>query len=82
MNVRPVFCRSDVVVSVDFEGALIKAFRYLGFALHWCYFHLCRAVWRFVKSHSMALRYNTDLSFRKRVRSLTALVFLPREDVQ
>ena len=82
LNVRPVFCRSDVVVSVDFEGALIKAFRSLGVALHGCYFHLCQAVWRFIKSHSMALRYNTDLSFRKRVRSLTALVFLPREDVQ
>ena len=82
LNVRPVFRRRDVVVSVDFEGALIKAFRSLGVALHGCYFHLCQAVWRFVKSHSMALRYNTDPSFRKRVRSLTALVFLPPEDVQ
>ena len=42
----------------------------------------CKAVWRFVKSYSMALRYNTDQSFRKQVRSLTALVFLPPEDVQ
>ena len=30
----------------------------------------------------MALRYNADPSFRNRVRSLTALVFLPPEDVQ
>ena len=77
LNVRPVFCRSDVVVSVDFESALFKAFRSLGVALHGCYFHLCQAVWLFVKSHSMSLRYNTDPSFRKQVRSLTALVFLP-----
>ena len=81
MNLRPVFCRTDVVVSVDYENALIKAFRTLGVALHGCYFHLCQAVWRFVKSHAMAVRYNTETDFRKHVRSLTALVFLPPGDV-
>ena len=60
MNIRPVFCRTDVVVSVDYENALIKAFRTLGVALHGCYFHLCQAVWRFVKTHGMAGRYNAD----------------------
>ena len=82
MTLRPVFCRTDVVVSVDYENALIKAFRTLGVALHGCYFHLCQAVWRFVKSHAMAVRYNTETDFRKHVRSLTALVFLPPGDVQ
>ena len=81
MNIRSVFCRTDVVVSVDYENALIKAFRTLGVALHGCYFHLCQAVWRFVKTHSMAVRYNTESFFRKHVRSLTALVFLPPDDV-
>ena len=81
MNLRPVFCRTDVVVSVDYENALIKAFRTLGVALHGCYFHLCQAVWRFVKTHSMAVRYNTETMFRKHIRSLTALVFLSPEDL-
>ena len=82
MNIRPVFSRTDVVVSVDYESALIKAFRTMGVALHGCYFHLCQAVWRFVKAHGMAGRYNTEANFRKHVRSLTALVFLPSGDVQ
>ena len=82
MNIRPVFCRTDVVVSVDYENALIKAFRTLGVALHGCYFHLCQAVWRFVKTHGMAGRYNADPTFRKRVQSLTALCFFLRKTCQ
>lgn len=49
MNIRPVFGRTDVVVSVDYENALIKAFRTLGVALHGCYFHLCQAVYVLLK---------------------------------
>ena len=81
MGLGPVFKRKDLVVSVDFESALIKALRNAGAALHGCYFHLCQAVWRFVKTHSMSLRYNTDALFNVRIRALTAIVFLPVDDV-
>ena len=81
MGLGPVFKRKDLVVSVDFESALIKALRNAGAALHGCYFHLCQAVWRFVKTHSMSLRYNTDALFKARIRALTAIVFLPVDDV-
>ena len=60
LNIAPVFRRHDLFVSVDFESALIKALRELGVALHGCHFHLCQAVWRFVKAHGMSRRYNTD----------------------
>ena len=81
VGIGSVFRRKDLVVSVDFESALIKALRKFGVALHGCYFHLCQAVWRFVKNHSMSSRYNKEALFRKRIRSLTALAFFPPEEI-
>ena len=78
---RVVFGRKDLVVTVDFEQAMITALKETGTRIHGCYFHYCQAIWRFVKMHGMSRRYNTGGEFRAFVRSLMSLVFFKPGDI-
>lgn len=47
-----------------------------------CLFHFCQANWRKVQEYGLQKLYSEDLAFNEAVRSMSALAFLPAEDVR
>ena len=81
LHLGSVFCRKALTVTTDFESALIKALKHVGATIHGCHFHFCQALWRFVHTHGLSLKYVADHNFKESVRSLMALAFLRERDI-
>ncbi|KAG0437245.1 hypothetical protein DMUE_3799 [Dictyocoela muelleri] len=73
----------DVYIFTDFENALISSlkinFKYL--KISGCYFHFTQIIWRKIKQLNMQLDYKNDYNFRKMVRLIMLLSYVPREKV-
>lgn len=71
-------------ITTDFEQAAINAFNAtFPASIHrGCYFHFTQCVWRRIQGIPEVLRrYSEDPDFALNIRLLTALAFLPPEDV-
>ena len=74
---------SPSVIVTDFEKAIHNAVRraYPSVSVQGCHFHLGQALYRKISTLGFRERYNTDPSFSLKIRKLTALAFLPPNDV-
>jgi len=69
---------------VDFEVAMRKAIEkvFPEATVKGCFFHLTQSLTRKVASLGLKSRYSEDIDTRLLIRSLSALAFVPEEDVQ
>lgn len=67
----------------DFELAFIKTFCKLfpRVHVHGCYYHFKQSVWRNVQSNGLQTLYTENIQFMMAVKMLTALTFVPTQDV-
>ena len=77
-----LFGRKDLTITTDYESALIRALRKVNANVHGCFFHFCQSIWRFVHTHGLAMKYNTEKPFRDSVRSLMALALIKSNDIR
>ena len=69
-------------VLVDFERSAINALQNREIEVKGCcFFHLCSNIWKHVKNLGLAQRYNHEEEFALPLRMISALAFLPPEDV-
>lgn len=70
-------------ILVDFERAAMNSFRAMfpSAAVSGCYFHLSQSLIRKVMEVGLKTRYENDNSVREYIRCLSALAFVPPEDV-
>jgi len=70
---RPLKCITD------FEASLMTAMEteFPRCRLYGCYFHFCQSLWRHLQHSRLVHQYRTDASFRKCVRKVMAIAFLP-----
>lgn len=66
-------------ITTDFEYAAIQSLQLIfpGTSISGCSFHLGQSVWRKVQEERLVQRYNTDVNFSSKIRSLLALAFVP-----
>lgn len=71
-------------ILVDFEKAAMNAFNeaYPTSTVTGCYFHLCQTVLRKVNEIGMKVQYESDDVVRGYVRCLSALAFVPLDDLE
>jgi len=71
-------------ILVDFEKAAMNSFAvaYPQASVRGCYFHLCQSVNRKVNEVGLKLEYENNNEVRGYVRCLSALAFVPSNDVQ
>ena len=77
-------CAFRGTVMMDAERAAMNAFKEV-FPMkrtQICFFHHSQSVWRKTQSLGLAGRYNEDAEFALKVRTLSALAFLPEEEVE
>ena len=67
----------------DFELAAINAFQaaFPGVEMTGCHFHLGQNIWRRLQADGLQSRYIADGDFASRVKCLTALAFVPPDQV-
>ena len=68
-------------VLVDFERCAINALQNREIEAKGCFFHLCSNIWKHVQNLGLAQRYNHEEEFTLHLRMISALAFLPPEDV-
>ncbi|XP_066969100.1 uncharacterized protein [Macrobrachium rosenbergii] len=68
---------------VDFEKASINAFSavFSTTKLTGCLFHMVKNIYRHIVDLGLKSRYQTDAEFNNKIKCLTALAFLPVQDV-
>lgn len=68
----------------DFEIGAINALReiFVAAQTHGCFFHLCKSVWAKIQNVGLKERYSNDAEFALNMRQLTALAFVPVQDIQ
>ncbi len=71
-------------VLVDFELAAINSFRrhFANASIFGCYFHLNQCLVRKVGQVGLKRRFDTEMDFKLKVKSLAALSFVPPNEVQ
>ena len=71
-------------VVVDYEMSLIRSLQeeFPGIEIKGCYFHFCKALWRNIQRLGLSQPYNTNPRFKRCIRKITALGFLPIHDVR
>ena len=77
-------CMFRGTVMTDAERAAINAFQAV-FPLkrsQICFFHHSQSVWRKTQALGLAGQYNEDAEFALKIRSLSALAFLPEHEVE
>ena len=72
------------MVTVDFERASINAVAamFRDARIAGCYFHIGQSVYRMVQRLGLQGNYEANEDFRLRVKMLSALAFLPKEDIE
>lgn len=73
-----------LTITSDFENASISSVSTLfpDTQLHGCYFHFNQALWRKIQSIPVILNlYNNDSDFKISLRMISALSFVPHDDV-
>ena len=68
-------------VLVDFERSAINALQNREIEVKGCFFHLCSNIWKHVQNLGLAQRYNHEEEFALHLKMISALAFLPPEDV-
>lgn len=71
-------------ILVDFEKACINAaaMSFPGVTIKGCYFHLTQSLIRKINSEGLKLEYESNIDSRLALKSLTALAFVPTNDVK
>ncbi|KFD47098.1 hypothetical protein M513_12008 [Trichuris suis] len=74
---------NPAMVMTDFELGAINACRrvFPNARNAACYFHFAKYVWREVQKSGLAKRYCRDDNFNLKILQLTALAFLPAEEI-
>ncbi|KFD45263.1 hypothetical protein M513_13859 [Trichuris suis] len=74
---------NPAIQQTDFELGAINACRrvFPNATNAACYFHFVKCVWREVQESGLAKRYCRDENFNLKIRQLTALAFLPAEEI-
>ncbi|KAE9528681.1 hypothetical protein AGLY_012256, partial [Aphis glycines] len=70
-------------IVMDFEQAFIKSFKelYSDVTIHGCFFHFTQCLWRKLQSCGLKNRYSTDVIFAHEIKKLSALAFVPVDNV-
>ncbi|XP_022160472.1 uncharacterized protein LOC111026661 [Myzus persicae] len=70
-------------IVIDFEQAFIKSFKelYTDVKIHGCFFHFTQCLWRKLQSCGLKNRYSTDAIFSHEIKKLSALAFVPVDNV-
>lgn len=78
-QVNAMFPIKPQVVVTDFEMALINSCKIAWpLSVHYtCLFHFGQSIWRYLNENGQSSRYKTDSSFRKLIRRLLNLAFVP-----
>ncbi len=71
-------------ILVDFEQAALNSFRrhFPNAEISGCYFHLTQCIVRKVGSLGLKRRFDSDMDFKLKIKSLAALSFVPENEVQ
>ena len=74
---------SPETIMTDFEPAIVSASRQeFPMARHrGCFFHFSQCIFRRIQAKGLQRRYETDVEFAMKMRLLSALAFVPTEDV-
>ena len=70
-------------ILIDFERGAINVIQtvFANANVKGCFFHLCFNVWKHVQNAELQVRYVEEPEFALQLRMLTALAFLPPQDV-
>ena len=70
-------------ILINFEGGAINAIQAIlaNANVKGCFFHLCSNAWKHVQNVGLQVRYVEQPEFALQLRMLTALAFLPPQDV-
>ena len=81
LQICPEFAPSRLLI--DFELAVIRAFKskFPDMDISGCFFHLNQSIIRKLNSIGLKLRYEREVEFQKKVKSLAALSFVPEQQV-
>lgn len=76
------FALTDILV--DFERAAINALSNLQpqLEIKGCFYHLCANIWKHIQSLGLQMRYNEEPEFALHLRMLSALAFVPPQNVE
>ena len=75
--------RFPIDILIDFERGAINAIQavFANTNVKGCFFQLCSNVWKHVQNAGLQVRYVEEPEFALQLRMLTALAFLPPQDV-
>jgi hypothetical protein len=70
-------------IQIDFEMSVIKAVKIVfpNIKVTGCYFHFSQSHWRKIQELGLKSQYEKDMLFQTQVKRITALPFLPLEDI-
>ena len=75
--------RFSADILIDFERVAINAIEavFANANVKGCFFHICSNVWKHVQNAGLQIRYAEEPGSALQLRMLTALAFLPPQDV-
>ncbi|XP_031350480.1 uncharacterized protein LOC116176146 [Photinus pyralis] len=70
-------------ILIDYESAIIGAIEseFPGVVVRGCFFHFCQCIFRSIQSNGLQQRYETDADFALTMRYLSALAFVPLNEL-